>query len=72
VQKRVAHLILGRVGELSLGDNKLFVRVVRRAELRRAEWKEAYKVLRGMSVHLVFSPRLGQRTMIAMLTPGSS
>jgi hypothetical protein len=72
VQKRVAHLFLGRPSELNLANNKLFVRIVCRAEIRRAEWEEAHKVLQGTSVHPVSLLALGLRTMMAMLTPGSS
>jgi hypothetical protein len=72
VQKPVAHLFLGRLSELNLANNKLFVRVVCRAELRRAKWEEAHKVLQGTSVHPMSLPRFGLRTMMAMPTPGSS
>jgi len=72
VQKRVVQLFSRRPSELDLANNKLFVRVVCRAELRRAEWEEAHKVLQGSSVHPISLPRLGLRTMMAMLTPGSS
>ena len=72
MQMRVAHLFLGRPSELNLANNELSVRVDCRAKIRRAEWEEAHKVLQGTSVHPMSLPRLGLRTMIAMLTPGSS
>jgi len=68
----VAHLFLGRRSEFNLANNKLFVRVVCRAEIRRAEREETHKVLQGMLVHPMTLLRLGWRTMMAMLTPGSS
>lgn len=64
--------VLGRPSEPYLANNKLFVRVVCRAEVRRVEWEKAHKVLQGTSVHPMPLPRLGLRTTMAMGTPGSS
>jgi hypothetical protein len=69
---REEHLFLGRPSELNLANNKLFVRVLCRAEIRRMEWEEAHKVLQGTSVHPMSLPRMGLHTMMAILTPGSS
>ena len=72
VPNQEAHIFLGWPSELDLANNKLFVRVFRRAEIRRVEWEEAHKVLQGTSVHPMSLPRLGLRTMMVILTPGSS
>ena len=72
VPNQEAYLFLGWPSELNLANNKLFVWVFCRAKIRRVEWEEAHKVLQGTSVHPMSLPRLGLRTMMAILTPGSS
>ena len=58
VPNQVAHLFLGWPSELNLANDKLFVRIFCRAEIRRVEWEEAHKVLQETaSVHPMSLPR---------------
>ena len=45
VSNQEAHSFLRWLSELNLANNKLFVRVLCRAEIHRVEWKEAHEVL---------------------------